>query len=76
MENIEAVPQGTHSLIYGLLRRFRARSSDHIPFYFIQLHKKYPGPGSVVVAVGSERKRQSCFPGCVYGRGGIRLHPL
>lgn len=38
--------------------------SDHTLFYFIQLHKKCPGPGSMVVAVDTEKSKTK-LPPCV-----------
>lgn len=68
MENIKAVHQGTHILIYGPLQRLRTRGSDYIPCYFIHVCKNYPGPNSVVVVVGTERSKKKLLPWvCVCG---------
>lgn len=40
MENLKAVPRGTHNLISGSLQRLKKMGSDHISFYFIQLYKQ------------------------------------
>lgn len=51
----------------------RTEGSNHTLFYFIQLHKKCPRPGSMVVSVDTEKKTKS--PSCVHVES-VHLHPL
>lgn len=66
MENIKAVPRGTHSLTSGSLQRLRTGLLITTIFLHPTL-QKVSGPGTVVVAVSTERNEMKLPPWvCVY----------
>lgn len=63
MENIKvASPSANTQPDLWSTAAVRAGGSAHTLFYFIQLHKNCPRPGSMVVAVDTEKNKTKLPP--------------